>query len=208
MCGRFYFNSDKNKLAQQFGADNLIVTKTSFNVTPSSQCTVVRLKPDSKVFANLSWGLVPAWTKPDNKIKPINAKAETIREKPYFRNAFKKQRCIIPVSGFYEWQGSKGDKQPYAIYPLNDDYFGLAGLWEKREDLETFTIITTESNELMKTIHHRMPVILDINDYDDWLEKGDYALLKPCPSEEMGLHKISSAVNKPSNDNADLIKRV
>lgn len=129
MCGRFYFKSNKDKLSQQFGVENAVDTKTSYNVTPSSKCIVVRPNLDSKEFANLSWGLVPSWAKPDNKVKPINAKAETIREKPYFRNAYNKHRCIIPVSGFYEWQGSKGDKRPYAIYPLNDDYFGLAGVW-------------------------------------------------------------------------------
>jgi len=190
MCGRFYFKSNKDKLSHQFSVENAVGTRTNYNVTPSSKCTVVRLNPDNKEFANLTWGLVPSWAKPDNKIKPINAKAETVREKPCFRNAFNKHRCIIPVSGFYEWQGSKGDKRPYAIYPLNDDYFGLAGLWEKREDLQTFTIITTEANEVMRSVHHRMPVILDTKNYDVWLEEGDYALMKPCASEEMGLHIV------------------
>lgn len=208
MCGRFYLINDKKKIAQQFGADNSIETKTSYNITPSSDCTVVRLNNNSKEFAPLNWGLVPAWAKADVKIKPINAKAETLREKPYFRNAFKKQRCIIPVSGFYEWQGSKGNKQAYAIYPLNDDYFGFAGLWEKKDDLESFTIITTEANEVMRPVHDRMPVILDTNDYDIWLEEGTYDLLRPCPSEELGCHRIPSAVNKPGNNSADLIKPV
>lgn len=208
MCGRFYFNSDKKKIAKQFGVDSSIETKTSYNITPSADCTVIRLDNNCKEFASLNWGLVPSWTKSDIKIKPINAKAETLREKPYFQTAYKKQRCIIPVSGFYEWQGSKGNKQPYAIYSLNDDYFGFAGLWEKREAMETFTIITTQANAMMTTIHHRMPVILDRDDYDRWIKEGAYDLLKPCPSEEMGCHLISSAVNKPSNNSADLIKRI
>jgi putative SOS response-associated peptidase YedK len=208
MCGRFYLNTNKGKLAKQFGVADFVETKTSYNITPSSDCTVVRLNNNSKEFASLNWGLVPSWTKPDITIKPINAKAETIREKPYFRTAFKQQRCIIPVSGFYEWQGSKGNKQAYAIYPLNDSFFGFAGLWEKKDELESFTIITTEANELMKTIHHRMPVILDSGDYDVWLEEGVYQLLKPYPSNEMGCYMISSAVNKPSNNSADLIKPV
>jgi putative SOS response-associated peptidase YedK len=206
MCGRFYLERNKEKLAKQFGAENFVEAKTSYNITPSSNCAVLRLNDNSKEFASLNWGLIPSWAKSDVKIKPINAKAETLREKPYFRNAFKKQRCIIPASGFYEWQGSKGNKQPYAIYPLNDDYFGFAGLWEKREALETFTIITTEANEIMKTIHQRMPVILDSKDYDRWLNDGDYELLRSCPSEEMGCHMISSAVNKPGNNSVDLIK--
>ncbi len=207
MCGRFYLIKNKEKFAKKFGVTDLVEPKTSYNLTPSANCAVVRFINNNKELSFLNWGLVPSWTKPEVKIKPINAKAETLREKAYFRTAFKKQRCIIPVSGFYEWQGSKGNKQPYAIYPLNDDYFGFAGLWEKREELETFTIITTEANEMMETIHHRMPVILDSDDYDNWLEEGAYELLRPCPSEEMGSHPISSAVNKPSNNSVDLIKR-
>jgi putative SOS response-associated peptidase YedK len=208
MCGRFYLNNDKANIAKQFAVQESIETKTSYNITPSQNCTVVRLKDEHKELVKLNWGLVPSWAKSDVKIKPINAKAETIREKPYFRSAFKKQRCIIPASGFYEWKGSKGNKQPYCIYPLNDSCFGFAGLWEKKDELETFTIITTEANELMKEVHHRMPVILDGKDYDSWLEEGDYDLLKPCPSEEMGMHMISSAVNKPTNNSADLIQPV
>lgn len=208
MCGRFYLNKDKANIAKHFAVEESIDTKTSYNITPSQNCTVVRLKDNNKELAKLNWGLVPSWAKSDAKIKPINAKAETIREKPYFRSAYKKQRCIIPASGFYEWKGSKGNKQPYCIYPLNDPCFGFAGLWEKHDDLETFTIITSESNELMSEIHHRMPVILDANDYDAWLIDGDYELLKPCSSEEMDCHMISSAVNKPSNNSADLIMPV
>ena len=206
MCGRFYFDNNKQKLAQQFGISGSAEINTSYNIAPSQNSPVIRLDSGTKECANLKWGLVPSWSKSDIKIKPINAKAETIREKPYFRTAYKKQRCIIPASGFYEWKGSKGNKLPFCIYPLNDPYFGFAGLWEKKDDLETFTIITTESNELMQTIHHRMPVILDVQDYDLWLEDGSYDLLSPCPSEEMGSHTVSSAVNKPSNNNIDLIK--
>jgi len=205
MCGRFFLDKNKANIAKHFSVDETVEVKTSYNNTPSHDCTVVRLK-EYKELAKLNWGLVPSWTKSDVKVKPINAKAETIKEKPYFRSAFKKQRCIIPASGFYEWKGSKGNKQPYCIYPLNESCFGFAGLWENRDDLETFTIITTEANELMSKIHHRMPVILDSKDYDSWLEEGNYDLLKPCPSEEMRCHLISSAVNKSSNNSVNLIK--
>lgn len=206
MCGRFYLGANKAKIANQFDAEEAVESKTSYNITPSQDCTIVRLNNDKREFAKLNWGLVPSWAKADIKIKPINAKAETIREKPYFRSAYKKQRCIVPASGFYEWKGSKGNKQAYAIYPLNDFYFGFAGLWEKNNDLETFTIITTEANDLMREIHQRMPVILDVDDYDDWLQEGNYGLLKPCPSDELGCHQVSAAVNKPTNNSAELIK--
>ncbi|MBL1143204.1 MAG: SOS response-associated peptidase [Proteobacteria bacterium] len=208
MCGRFYLDKSKANIAKHFAVHEPEETKSSFNITPSQVCSVVRLNDNKKELAKLNWGLVPSWAKSDIKIKPINAKAETIREKPYFRSAYKKQRCIIPASGFYEWKGSKGHKQPYCIYPLNDPCFGFAGLWEKNEELETFTIITTEANTLMSEIHHRMPVILNTKDYDTWLQEGDYELLKPCPSEEMEYHLISSAVNKPSNNSVDLINFV
>lgn len=208
MCGRFYIDKNKEKISKQFSVNDSKEAKTSYNIAPSQNCSIIRMSGDKKELINLNWGFIPAWAKPDVKIKPINAKAETIREKPYFRSAYKKQRCIVPASGFYEWKGSKGNKQPYAIYPLNDPYFAFAGLWERNGDLETFTIITTEANELMREVHHRMPVILDTNNYDAWLNNGDYELLKPCPSEEMGLHKVSSAVNKPMNNSADLINAI
>jgi len=208
MCGRFYLDANKANIAKQFAVKESAISNTSFNITPSQDCAIIRLHNNNKELVRLNWGLVPSWAKSDVKIKPINAKAETIIEKPYFRSAFKKQRCIIPASGFYEWKGSKGNKQPYCIYPLNDSCFGFAGLWEKRDRLETFTIITTEANELMREVHHRMPVILDSKSYDMWLTEGDYDLLKPCASEEMGLHMISSAVNKPSNNNSDLVKQI
>ncbi len=208
MCGRFYLDTNKAKIAEQFAVEESADTKTSYNITPSQDCSVIRLNNNDKELVRLNWGLVPSWAKSDVKIKPINAKAETIKEKPCFRSALKKQRCIIPASGFYEWKGSKGNKQPYCIYPLNDPCFGFAGLWEKRDVLETFTIITTEANTMMSEVHHRMPVILDSKDYDSWLTDGDYELLKPHPYEEMGLHMISSAVNKPGNNSADLIKPI
>lgn len=205
MCGRFYLDSNKANVAKQFLVEESVETKSSYNIAPSQNCMVVRIKDQKKELVKLNWGLVPSWAKSDVKIKPINAKAETIREKPYFRSAFKKQRCIVPASGFYEWKGSKGSKQPYCIYPLNDAYFGFAGLWEKNDELETFTIITTKANDLMSDIHQRMPVILDVNNYDTWLQEGDYDLLEPCPSDEMGCHMISSAVNKPSNNSPDVL---
>ncbi len=191
MCGRFYLDTNKANIVKQFSVEASTEIKTSFNITPSQDCAAIRLNNKNKELIKLNWGLVPSWAKSDIKIKPINAKAETIKEKPYFRNAFKKQRCIIPASGFYEWKGSMGNKQPYCIYPLNDACFGFAGLWEKRDDLETFTIITTESNDLMKEIHHRMPVILGPKEYDNWLTVGDHDLLKPYASDEMGHHMIS-----------------
>lgn len=205
MCGRFYLDKKKADIGKQFTVTETSSVKSSYNIAPSQSCSVIRLNEQYKELVELGWGLVPSWAKTDVKIKPINAKAETLKEKPYFRNAYKKQRCIIPASGFYEWKGSKGKKQAYAIYPLNDPCFGFAGLWEKHQNLETFTIITTKANALMRDIHQRMPVILDKNNYDTWLQTGDYALLTACDSEEIGCHMISSAVNKPSFNQPELL---
>ena len=140
------------------------------------------------------------------------AKAETIREKPFFRGAYRHHRCIIPANGFYEWQGSKGNKQAFYLYPADSDFFGFAGLWEtwERPDevIESFTIITTEANAIMAPIHERMPVILNHQDYAEWLHDGEYSLLKPFDAEGMRCHTVSKKVNSPTHDGPELISKI
>jgi putative SOS response-associated peptidase YedK len=148
----------------------------------------------------------------------INARAETILEKPSFREAFRSRRCIVPVSGFYEWvRVAKGAKQPFYFYLKEKEVFGFAGLWEEwldketGEALETCTIITTEANEVLKPVHDRMPVILKSDYYEEWLnpKMKDTTklqnLLAPYPADEMSSHAVSRAVNSPSEDSAELI---
>jgi putative SOS response-associated peptidase YedK len=211
MCGRYQLSSKPEDVRKHFGMRLPVSFKQSYNITPSSYCPIVRLNQEKKELVLCHWGLIPSWAK-DRKITPINAKAETIREKPFFRGAYRHHRCIIPANGFYEWKGSKGNKQPYYFYPENSEFFGFAGLWEiwERPDvvIESFTIITTEANSVMSPIHERMPVILNKEDYNLWLNNDEYDLLKPCEVEQIHCHAVSKNVNSPTNDRPELISEI
>jgi putative SOS response-associated peptidase YedK len=163
------------------------------------------------------WGLIPSWAK-DASIgaKLINARSETVAEKPSFREAFKKRRCIIPVDGFYEWQRTGGRKQPFFFHLRDDRPIGFAGLWDrwKNEEgkvLETFTILTTNANEILMPVHDRMPVILHLEDYALWLDKDSRKqdlrkeLLRPYPPSEMESYPVSTLVNNMNNVGAELL---
>jgi len=211
MCGRYQLTSKPKAMKLHFNVGSPFTFKQSYNITPSSYCPIIRLNKEKNEVALCYWGLIPAWVK-DRKITPINAKAETIREKPFFRMAYRHHRCIIPANGFYEWKGSKGNKQPYYFYPADSEFFGFAGLWEiwERPDevIESFTIITTEANTIMAPIHERMPAILNHQDYAEWLYDGEYSLLRPFDDEGMHCHEISKEVNSPTNDGSELISTI
>jgi putative SOS response-associated peptidase YedK len=180
----------------------------------------VVFEPESeRILSQLKWGLVPSWSKDAQTFKGlINARAETLTEKPSFREAFKSRRCIIPASGFYEWQKqAKGAKQPFYFYLKDKEVFGFAGLWESwvdkttGEGLETCTIITTEANDVLKPVHERMPVILRAESYDEWLDTKVkntdklQKLLVPYSIDEMSSHAVSRSVNIPDSDSEELI---
>jgi putative SOS response-associated peptidase YedK len=168
----------------------------------------------------LRWGLIPSWAKdPAIGSRMINARAETVGEKPSFRTAFRRRRCLIPADGFYEWQKLGTRKQPHYIHLTGRRPFAFAGLWEHwrspdGESVDTCVIITTEPNELMAELHNRMPVILHPRDFALWLDpavqEGNKVrpLLAPYPPEEMSAYAISTAVNRPSNDSAACIEPV
>lgn len=194
--------------------------KSRYNIAPSQIVSAVRRFEADRVLSGLKWGLVPSWAKDDaigNKM--INARAETLAEKPSFKNAFKSRRCIVPASGFYEWKrtAEKGGKQPFYFSLKDKPVFGFAGLWEQKLDprnndvLETCTIITTAANEVLAPVHDRMPVILKPADYDLWLDgkQKDTAelqkLLAPFPAEAMQSHAVSRQVNSPTFDQPELI---
>lgn len=210
MCGRYQLSSTGKDVQKHFNIGTPFSFKPNYNITPSSYCPIIRLNRETKEVALCHWGLIPSWAK-DKKVTPINAKAETIREKQFFRMAYRKRRCIIPANGFYEWTGEKGNKQPYYFYPAGSDFFGFAGLWEAWEHpdevIESFTIITTAANSIMAPIHKRMPVILENQNYERWLNEDDYELLKPLPAEGMRCHTVGKAVNSPANNGADLIRQ-
>jgi putative SOS response-associated peptidase YedK len=222
MCGRYNILAYPEALLEHFGVEQPpgIDLKPRYNVAPSQDVPAIRQHDSSRELVLLHWGLIPFWAK-DEKLKysTINAKAETIAQKPAFRDAFKKRRCLIPASGFYEWRQEKGHKQPYNIRLKDEPVFAFAGLWEHWENpegkvIESCSIIVTEANELIRPIHDRMPVILADADYTTWLDPTEStqstltSLLKPYPASEMELYPVSTAVNNPRNDGPDLIQSI
>jgi putative SOS response-associated peptidase YedK len=165
----------------------------------------------------LKWGLIPSWAKDTSMgARLINARAETVAEKPTFRQAFKQRRCIIPADGFYEWRRTGGRKQPFFFRMRDESPFGFASLWERWEGegevINSCTILTTEANEVLRTVHDRMPVILHLKDYELWLN-GDPRrlnltkdLLRPYPEEKMVGYPVGSSVNSPRNQGAGLVE--
>jgi len=213
MCGRYTLYSDGRELERYYGTGTCPEFKPSYNVVPSTDCPVIRLDKDRKrEIALCYWGLIPHWAKPGNKIRPINAKAKTVGKKPFFRHAFKQQRCLVPANGFYEWKGTSGNKQPYYIKPAGEPFFSFAGLWDRRESpeetIDSFTIITTRANRVMSSIHSRIPVILAGDDLDKWLREGGEDLLEHCPDDQIEIAAVSTRVNRPTHDSADLIRPI
>ncbi len=179
---------------------------------------IVRRKSgaDGVELVSAHWGLIPFWAK-DRKIgaKLINARAETVAEKPAFRAAFKSRRCLVPADGFYEWRREGKVKQPFLIESADSEPMAFAGLWEtwKDEDgkpLVSCTIITTEANAIMREIHNRMPVILDNGAFDNWLaDRGDHAaLLRPCAEQHLQMRPVDARVNNVRNNDAELIEEL
>ena len=219
MCGRFAQADPLEILAQQFALEEVFVDLSPrYNVAPGQQVAVI-LKEEKRVMVDLKWGLVPFWAKdPSIGNRMINARAETVREKPSYKNAIKKRRCLIPASGFYEWKKDGKAKVPHYFRLKSGKPFGLAGLWETWKDpdgqmLKTFTILTTEPNELAARVHNRMPVIIPENGYATWLDIANppeavQALLAPYPPGEMEAYPVSTMVNSPANDTEELVRPV
>jgi putative SOS response-associated peptidase YedK len=202
MCGRYSLHSNSEVVALMFGLSEVTAYQPRYNIAPASQVLVVRQDGASMV----RWGLVPRWAK-DASIgaKMNNARAETVAQKPSFREAYRKRRCLIPANGFYEWKLEHGLKQPYYIHPAGADLFAFAGLWEQWKDLQTCAVITAAANEKMAAVHDRMPVILERKDYPRWLA-GEEGLLQPCPSNVIDIRRVSRAVNNARNDVPGLIE--
>jgi len=219
MCGRFTLFESGRVLSENFGLGEIPPMKPRFNIAPSQTVAAVRTSPagGARELAFLRWGLIPSWAK-DRSIgsRMINARAETVREKPAFRNAFRRRRCLVPANGFYEWQRREDRKQPYYIRMRDERIFAFAGLWDRWEGeegsvVETCAILTTAANRVLVPVHDRMPVILDPGMYDRWLDPttpdpGSLApLLVPFPTEEMVAFPIGSRVNSPSVDDEGCI---
>jgi putative SOS response-associated peptidase YedK len=209
MCGRFTLAESPEKVAKAFNVPEVPNFPSRYNIAPSQPVGVVIQDRDSgkREFRLMTWGLVPSWSKDPAK-SLINARAETVTEKPSFRSAFKYRRCIIPADGFYEWQKGSGTKQPFYFSMTGNSLFALAGIWESWNDLESFTILTTAANPLLQTIHDRMPLILQPEDYARWLDPSILEaqrlldLLKPFPDELMQAIPVSTRVNSAKVDDA------
>ena len=218
MCGRFTLRAPAERVKREFRLEEAPSVEARYNIAPTQSVLAVRRASDEREAVTLKWGLIPSWAKDGSMgAKLINARSETVEEKPSFREAFKRRRCIIPADGFYEWQRTGGRKQPYYFRLKDDRLFGFAGLWENwhapdGSHVRSATIITTEPNELVKPIHNRMPAMLKREDYQRWLEPGEQAegalmeMLRPYPSEEMELYPISTLVNSAKNEGEELIK--
>jgi putative SOS response-associated peptidase YedK len=216
MCGRFSLRARAADLAEEFDLIDVPPLEPRFNIAPTQNVAAIRSAPPGswpiRQLAWLRWGLIPSWAKdPAIGNRTINARAETVAEKPAFRAAFQRRRCLVAADGFYEWQKSGKRKQPYFIHLIDDRPFAFAGLWESWEGpdhsaVESCTLLTTEANDLMRPIHDRMPVIIPPDAYSLWLdpEQRDPAklahLLKPYAGEKLAVHPVGSTVNDASHD--------
>ena len=202
MCGRYALHSHPDVVALYFGLSEIPAYAPRFNIAPASQVLIVRGGGASLA----RWGLVPRWaTDPSIGAKLNNARAETIGQKPSFRDAYRERRCLIPANGFYEWRRGAARRQPYYVRPAEGELFAFAGLWERWQDLETCSIITTEANETVQPIHDRMPVILEKDAQADWLQ-GKEGLLRPCAPQAIRAHPVGPAVNNAGNESPALIR--
>jgi putative SOS response-associated peptidase YedK len=217
MCGRYTRKKDKDlaKIMEYYGITEATVEiDPRYNIAPTQ---IVAAVNQQRQLVGYKWGLIPSWAK-DAKIanKLINARAETLQEKPSFRTALLKRRCLLPADGYYEWKKEDGGKQPYYFHRRDDGLFSFAGLWEEwkspdNEIIRTCTIITTEPNELAAAIHNRMPAILKRTDEALWLDPAARVpdlvqLLQPYPDEELEAYAVSRAVNAPGRDDAALVE--
>jgi putative SOS response-associated peptidase YedK len=222
MCGRYVLNAPED-LSERFQLRQLSISlPTTWNAAPTNELPVIVENSDGEHEArSMKWGLIPRWAKPGDKksIAPINARAETLAEKPMFRSLIKKNRCLVPANGFYEWKNLGDHKQPYFISVPDDPLFAFAGLYDESqsedgETIGTYTIITTSANELMSQLHERMPVILHRDDEEEWLDREvtDSAqvqrLLGPYPAAEMEAVPVSRKVNNVRNDGPELLEPV
>jgi putative SOS response-associated peptidase YedK len=220
MCGRFVGYRNLEALKAHFPIDRVEATLIpNYNVAPTQMIPAIVRQDDENVPRTFKWGLVPFWVKdPSIGNKMINARSETVESKPSFRNAFQKRRCLIPADGFYEWKGPKGSKQPVFITLPGEELFGFAGLWEVWDDKGkaeeppyTCTIITTDASPSIQEIHHRMPVILTPEAFEDWIEESTDTdalkeILRSQFQKELAFRPVSKAVNKVDNNSVKLIK--
>jgi len=215
MCGRFVLRIPLVRIIEAIAPLTPplnVLFPPRYNIAPTQKVPVARLdKDDHPIISLVHWGLIPSWVKDalmGNRM--INARAETAADKPAFRTALARRRCLVPADGFYEWKKTGSHKQPMFIHRRDDGLFCFAGLWERwhnptGQDIDSMTILTTEPNALMREIHDRMPVILEPADYEAWLKRDTPAaqvqsMLKPIAADDFMADPVSSRVNSPAID--------
>jgi len=220
MCGRFTVISAPEAMRALFRYPEQPNFPPRYNVAPTQPIAVVRLQEAKRQFVLMRWGLLPPWVKDPKAFSlVINARGESVLDKPAFSNAMKRRRCLIPADGFYEWQATGGRKQPYYVRAKSGAPLAFAGLWEtwtgpNGEELDTVAIITTTANRTLAAIHARMPVIVPEEAFDLWLNCAEVdaetaaALIAPAPDDLLEAYEISTAVNRVANDNPKVLERL
>jgi putative SOS response-associated peptidase YedK len=217
MCGRYVITSSPAAIRALFGYPEQPNFPPRYNVAPTQPIPIVRLADGKRQFVLMRWGLIPAWVKDPKQFSLlINARADSVVDKPAFRAAMRRRRCLIPADGFYEWQDIGGRKQPYFVRLKKSGPFSFAGLWEtwtgpNGEEIDTAAIVTTKANRTLSAIHDRMPVILPPQAFDLWLDCAHVdantaaALLLPARDDVLEAYAISPAVNRVANDSEALV---
>ncbi len=213
MCGRFAFYSPAEATAALFGVDGALAVEPGYNIAPTQFVAAIREGDEARELVMLKWGLIPFWAKdPTIGNRMINARAETVAEKPSYRNAFRHRRCVVLADGFYEWHRQGDIKTPHFISLASGDAFGMAALWESWTDKETgesiqsTTLVTTEANDFMRPLHHRMPVVLQPESADGWLAgTGDYLQEAIQQIPPLQAWPVDRRVNNARNQGEELI---
>jgi putative SOS response-associated peptidase YedK len=219
MCGRYLITSPPEAVRAFAAYANLPNFPPRYNIAPTQPVPIVRLENGQRRFALVRWGLVPSWTKEIGASPLINARADTVFDKPSFRQAARRRRCLFPADGFYEWRREGRSRKPFLVRRRDRGLFAMAGIWEHwvgtdGSELESAAIVTTDASTTLAPIHHRMPVILDTRDFDAWLTTAEteapelVRLLVPAPDDVLDAVPVSERVNKVANDDAALLEAV
>ncbi|MBX3496207.1 MAG: SOS response-associated peptidase [Parvibaculum sp.] len=219
MCGRYMITSAPEAMRQLFDWFEKPNFPPRHNIAPTQPVPIVILDGGKRRFMLVRWGLVPSWAKEMPQSLLINARAETIAEKPSFRGSFRHRRALMPADGFYEWKAEgKGQKQPYVIRRVDRAPFAMAALWDNwmpadGSEIDSCAVVTCEANETLSPVHHRMPVILDEKDWEKWLDpatppKELQALMRPAPADLLDAQPVSTRINRVANDDPGLLDPV
>jgi putative SOS response-associated peptidase YedK len=220
MCGRYLILSSPEAFRRLFGYPQQPDFPPRYNVAPTQPVPIVRMVEGQRQFALVRWGLIPPWARDPGKLTLlVNARAESVNEKPAFRNAMRRRRCLFPADGFYDWKVEAGRKRPFCVRPKDRGPIAFAGLWEtwmgpNGEEMETAAIISTGANRELAKLHPRMPAIIPARAFDLWLDCARVdavtatALLDPAPEGPLEAYEISPAVNRTANDGPALIEPI